>query len=192
MIKSFLTLLISVFLTAVLISPAVAPTNTLSTISADNFEQIFADIVSDYELFISLTRDVDTMSQYQVSRHAKTPDAATCYLSPGFDPVLSQALVDYYLQYLPNPELLAVIPTESIPTITEVDKPYINLKHISSEQVILERLYEDCYIPGDRYLYRITARYNSNRWVITDLQLDCLTTSSSDVCLDLPQISTNK
>ncbi|MDD3365626.1 MAG: hypothetical protein PHZ03_11660 [Syntrophomonas sp.] len=170
--------IISVLASAMLIiillaSPALAPTGTGNT-SPDTFDQVVLDIVDDYTLYTSLLYDIYSLQQYRVSTHVNNPDSAIAYLSEGFDQPLSSSIVDYCLQWLPDLNKMAVIPTDSIPIITKADKPYLNMRRISPNKVILERIYTDCYEMGDKYLYRITAEQKGGHWIIIDLQLDRL------------------
>jgi len=142
--------------------------------ATDDFDIIFSDIVADYELFTSLCRDVYPFQQYNLSRHATSPDTAEAYLSTGFSPDLAQAISTCYLQWLPEIGKIAIIPTDSIPVITNKDRNCLNMQQISPEEITMERIYKDCYSLGDCYLYRITARRSISRWIICDLQLESL------------------
>lgn len=170
--------IISVLASAVLIitiltSPVLAPTKT-GQCANDSFDLVFQDIVADYALFTSLLYDVYSINQYRVSLHANNPELATAYLTGGFDPSLATDIAGFYLQWLPELNKMAVIPTDSIPIINEKDRPYLNMQQISPDKVVLERIYTNCYEIGDRYLYRITAQQKGGHWIIVDLQLDCL------------------
>jgi len=137
----------------------------------DDPDKIFSDIVADYALFTSLCQDVYPFQQYNLALHATSLDTAKDYLSAGFSPDLAQAISTCYLQWLPEINSIAIIPTDSIPVITNEDRNCINMRRISPEEIIMERIYSDCYSIGDRYLYSITARRSLSRWIICDLQL---------------------
>ncbi len=170
--------IISVLASAILIiiiltSPVLAPMNTGQSANED-FDRIFQDTVADFALYTSLLYDVYSLNQYRVSLHANNPESAATYLTGGFNPSLATDIVGYYLQWLPEFNKIAVIPTDSIPIITEADKSFLKMQRISPDKVILERTYTDCYELGDKYLYRITAEQKDGHWIIVDLQLDCL------------------
>jgi hypothetical protein len=171
--KVISVLLISVSIMLILTSAALAPTGTGKT-SPDTLDQVVLDIIADYALYTSLLHDIYSLNQYRISTHVNNPDSAIAYLAEGFDPPLSSAIVDYCLQWLPALNKMAVIPTDSIPVITEADKPYLKMKKISPDKVVLERIYTACYEMGDKYLYRITAQRKEGHWIIVDLQLDSL------------------
>jgi len=142
--------------------------------ATDDFDKIFFDMVADYELFTSLCQDVYPFQQYNLALHATNPDTANAYLSTGFSPDLAQAISTCYLQWLPEIDKIAIIPTDSIPVITNEDRGCLNMRRISPDEIIMERIYSDCYIIGDRYLYSITARRSSSRWIICGLKLEPL------------------
>lgn len=140
----------------------------------DDFDRIFSDIVADYGLFTSLCQDVYPFQQFNLALHATSPDTARDYLSTGFSPDLAQAISTCYLQWIPEIGKAAIIPTDSIPVITNEDRCRLTMRRISPDEVIMERTYSDCYSIGDRYLYSITVRCSMSRWIICDLQLIAL------------------
>lgn len=158
-------------------STALAPCR-IDVSAGDNFNQIFKDLVADYALYNSLMQDSYTFNQYNISLHASSPTMAVAYLSEGFSLPLAQCIVDYYLQWLPEHECIAIIPTESIPIITAADKAHLKMHRLSPEVVVLERIYTNCYEMGDKYLYKITACLKESRWIVIDLQFDRLTTGN--------------
>jgi len=144
----------------------------------ENYSLIFDNITADYALYTSLLEQTNYFEQYQVLTCVENPESAVEYLASGFSLPLAQSLVDYYLLWVPELGKMAVIPTDSIPVITAEDKPYINIHRISPDEVIMERIYTDCYEMGDRYLYRITAHQEKSRWIIVDLYLEPLADAS--------------
>jgi hypothetical protein len=154
-------------------SSALAPLKT-DHFSNDSFNEIFQDIVADYALYTALLYDVYPIDQYLVSLHTNDPDSTAAYLMGGFDPALAAAIANYYLQWIPELNQMAVIPGDSIPVITEQDKPYITMQQICPDKVVLKRVYTNCYEIGDMYLYLITAEKKEGHWFIVDLQLNFL------------------
>jgi hypothetical protein len=168
------TMIIScIYFLFVLVFPCLAPTTASSAVTNDS-DKIIADIVADFSLLSSLYQDVSPFQQYYLTLHATSPDTAKAYLSAGYTPDLAEAICECYLQWLPAIGKMAVIPTESVPLITDADRSYLKLRHTSPDEVIIERIYTDCYTPGDRYLYSITAQYVKSRWIISGMQLDPL------------------
>jgi len=171
MFRFFSVLAVTILIIILLASSAVAPTQTYSS-GTDDFNDIFKDIVSDYALYESLLLDIYSVNQYRVSIHADDPIAACAYLSGGFDTTLAQTITDYYLQWIPELNKMNVIPTDSIPVITDSDKPFVNMKRLTPDTVVLERIYNNCYEMEDQYLYRITAQKRGIRWIVIDIQLE--------------------
>ncbi|PKM76591.1 MAG: hypothetical protein CVU90_11595 [Firmicutes bacterium HGW-Firmicutes-15] len=173
MLKTTSILLSSILIVLLLSAPVLAPTRTGNT-SQYASDQVITDIVADYALYTSLLYDIYPLNQYRVSTHANSPDSAIAYLSEGFDKPLASTITACYLQWLPEFNKMSVIPTDSIPIITEADKPYLNIEWQSTNKVLLKRIYTDCYEMGDQYLYLISAEQKGGHWIIIDLQLDCL------------------
>jgi len=146
----------------------------------ENVDLIFEDIIADYALFTAMLNQTYFFKQYQILTCVDNTDAAVEYLAQGFSLPLAQALVDYYLLWLPELGKMAVIPTDSIPVITNGDKPYMNIRRISPDEVVLERIYTNCYEMGDRYFYGITAHKEKSRWIIVDLNLESLPDEKND------------
>jgi hypothetical protein len=165
--------IITLLLVALVSSAALAPTQTNPI--AYEFNIVTSDVIADYTLFKSLMQDTCTMDQYQVSVHADNPNLASAYLLEGFDPALAEAITDYYMRWIPELNKMIVLGTDSIPVITYTDKPYLNMRHISPDKVVLERIYTNYYEVGDQYLYLITAQKRGGRWIVLDMKFDTLT-----------------
>jgi hypothetical protein len=73
--------------------------------------------------------------------------------------------------YLPDQDLMAIIPTDSIPLITAADRDHLSVRSIGPQEAVVERVYHDIYLPGDAYLYQVICRWENNRWIITDMNL---------------------
>jgi hypothetical protein len=160
------TILVICFLASSALSPTVDGIS-----NEDQLNPVLEDIVADYELYSSLLHDVYYENDYLITNHANTLESASAYLAKGFDQTLAQSMAGYYLKWLPELNKLAVIPTDSIPIISSVDRAYLNMQRISPDKVIIERVYTDCYEPGDKYLYSILAVFKGGHWIISNLQL---------------------
>ena len=132
---------------------------------------IFVDLVHDFQLYNSLLSEVNYYGLNAIPIHARTIDEAVNYLETGFESELARSISTYYLQYQEDIKRLVVIPTESIPIITENDLDKINMTYIDEQKVVLQRVYFDCYFPGDAYLYTIFMIKVENRWEINSLSL---------------------
>jgi len=168
----FIAVLLITIITALAFPAAALTPQSTSPQQTDPFNLIFDNIVADYSLYTSLLNQTYSWEQYQILTCADNPAAAVEYLTPGFSLSLAQSFVNYYLLWIPELKKMAVIPTDSIPVITAEDKPNINIRHITPDEVVLERFYTDCYEMGDRYLYRITAHQEESHWIIVDLYLE--------------------
>lgn len=168
----FIAVLLIIIVTTFTFPTAALTPQSSSTPHAENLDVILDNITADFALYTSLLSQTYSFKQYQIITCADNPAATVEYLTPGFSPTLAQSLVDYYLQWVPELNKMAVIPTDSIPVITAEDKPYINVRRISPDEVELERIYTNCYEMGDRYFYRITAHQEGSRWIIVDLYLE--------------------
>ncbi|MDD4802153.1 MAG: hypothetical protein PHF24_04340 [Syntrophomonas sp.] len=177
MSKILPTLASSLLICLIFACPVLAPLNTELFVS-DSHNKILQDIIADFGVYNSLINDVYTVNQYRISLHANNPDDASDYLAKVFDPALADAMTHYYLQWLPELRKMAVIPIESIPIISEADKPYLSIVRISPKKAVLKRTYTDCYEKGDKYVYLITTELKGQQWIIVDLRLDCLLTDS--------------
>ncbi len=154
-------------------SPALAPVLN-DQLPRAGFNEVFQDIVADYALYNSLLHDVYPYNDHQVSLHVIDPDSAAAYLRGGFSPALAAAMTGSYLQWLPEHNKMAVIATDSIPIITESDRQYLSIKRVSPDTMQIQRIYTDCYAPGDQYLYLITTIHQEGHWIVAYLQLDPL------------------
>lgn len=130
-------LLIAIITTLAFPTAALAPQSSYP--EQKDIELIFDNIIADYALYTSLLNQTYYSEQSQILTCVDSPAAAVEYLSPGFSRSLAQSLVNYYLRWVPDLGKMAVIPTDSIPVITAEDKPYVNTRRISPDEVVLER-----------------------------------------------------
>jgi len=172
--RRFIAVLLITIITTLAFPAAALTPQASSPQQIQNRDLIIENIIADYALYTSLLYQTYSWEQYQILSCVDNHESAVEYLAPGFALPLAQSIVDYYLLWVPELGKMAVIPTDSIPVITAEDKPYLNIHRISPDEVVLERIYTNCYEIGDRYLYRITAHQEKSRWIIVDLYLEPL------------------
>lgn len=125
-------------------------------------DTIINDIVVDFESFAALMH----------SRDGSIPnrEEALNRLLPGFEAELATSIVDFFLQYDPESNSMMVTATDSIPIITAADRGFCQVNQLDAVTARLDRVYYDCYAPGDRWLYQVTAK-KYERWKIADICL---------------------
>lgn len=161
-----LTAIIMLFMT----SPVQAPALDATPGPVDQ-TAVVNDIVTDFGILASMLNNAEPCGNYLIIDQFPDHESAAAYLTTGFEAGLARQLAAFLLTNRPDIGRLVVIPTEFIPMITAVDLPGLHVRHISPETVVISRCYDDCYRPGDRYCYTITANLHEERWKISDLQL---------------------
>lgn len=137
-------------------------------------EAVFKAVVSDFGLLSSLLGDVTYVSDsiYPVVRKADTYQEAIDYLSEGFSTNLADSIVNYYLAWDEELQGLVVIPTDSIPIITEKDRKQCFIVFISPYHAVVQALYRNCYAKGDSYTYTVHLQKVGIKWQISELVLE--------------------
>lgn len=148
--------------------PAFVPNQPASNIASNHTEAIFNDITKDFQLFTSLL----AVNPVNVRNRAE----ALAWLSPGFESQLAASIVDCYLQPHPDLNCMTVIATDSIPVITTADRDFCKITLLNDRTAHLDRIYSDCYNPGDRWLYQVTVE-KFERWRIIDIKLNPITST---------------
>ena len=164
-----LTAIIMLFMT----SPIQAPALDVTPAEADA-TAVLTDIVADFEILASVWGSTEPYGEHFITNKFTDLESAAVYLGGGFEPDLARDLAAFLLMYVPDTDRMAVIPAEFIPMIDVADLPYLQVKHISPEKVVIHRYYDDCYQPGDRYCYIIAARNCGGHWKISHLTLEPL------------------
>ena len=144
-----------------------APLSALVPNQPDGSEtgRIIDDIIIDFQLF----GDLLAIAPGDIHHRAE----AIAWLAPGFESDLAAAIVDCYLQFQPELNCMTVIPTDSIPVITSADRSFCRITQLNNHPARLDRIYSNCYSPGDCWLYQVTAE-KSERWKIVDISLSPL------------------
>jgi hypothetical protein len=134
-------------------------------------EQIVNDVIADYEILSVWLNDIYPNDGLLISKHSHDEFSAVQFLQDGFDDALAQNMVANWGAYLPDQDLMVIIPTDSIPLITAADRDHLLVRTIVPQEAVVERVYHDIYLPGDAYLYQVICRWENNRWIITDMNL---------------------
>lgn len=137
-------------------------------------EAVFQAVVGDFALLSSLLDDVAYVSTsiYPVVRKVDTCQEAIDYLSAGFAPDLAASITNYYLAWDKELQRLVVIPTDSIPLITEKERGQCRMVFISPHHAVVQCLYSDCYVEGDSYIYTVHLQKVGIKWQISKLVLE--------------------
>ena len=165
-----------IILTAIIMLFMTSPTHTPvseATPAATDATAVLNDIVADFEILASVWVNAAPCADYLITEFEDSESAAV-YLGAGFEPDLAHDLAAFLLTDAPGVDRMVVTPTEFIPMISAADLPHLNAKHTSPDTVVINRCYDDCYQPGDRYVYTITARSYGGHWKISGLTLEAL------------------
>ncbi|CFY00119.1 Uncharacterized, partial [Syntrophomonas zehnderi OL-4] len=153
----------------------------LETISAQDYETpseqsetVFMSAVRNFRLLSLLLGDTVYVSDsiYPVVRKADTYQEAIDYLSEGFTTDLADTIVNFYFAWDEEMQKLVVIPTDSIPMITEKDRRQCTIVFISPYHAVVQSLYRDCYAQDDIYTYTVHLRKIGVKWQISELVLE--------------------
>lgn len=132
----------------------------------------FHDCIDNFRLLTDLFSETDLLQEYNVPRHATTYTQAKEYLSAGFSADMSDNIIKAYLLWKPTLNSYVVVPTDSIPIITEADEDYITINDIDPHNLKIERLYNNCYENNDQYLYTIMMNKKNEHWIINELSFN--------------------
>lgn len=133
---------------------------------------VLADIVEDFEILASVWRHGGSHGDNLPRGRFSDLDSATVHLGAAFEPELAHLLATFLLTQAPDADRMTVVSAEFIPMIGPADLPRLRLTHPTSDTVVIQCCYDDCYQPGDRYRYTITARNREGHWKISGLTLE--------------------
>jgi len=88
----------------------------------------------------------------------------------GISPSLSTRIIAEYLLWKPELKRLVLIPTDSIPILTEEHREQTECLLLNNNIIIFRLRFFDCYLPGDQYSLFVTGIQNEGRWVIHEWQ----------------------
>ncbi|MEA1961817.1 MAG: hypothetical protein U9N81_11225 [Bacillota bacterium] len=138
----------------------------------DSFsEVIFGDVLYDFSCYRSLLLDTVEYQGMYLPVHADNYQEAVDYLSQGFSSPLAEAIATCYFTDSTPPGYFQIRPMDSIPILTPGDRSrtWIYLQTNSDAQVYCT--FNDCYEPGDRYLYSLSLKKFNSRWIIHSINL---------------------
>jgi len=133
-------------------------------------DDIFADVVADFNQYYTLLHEVEYKNDEALPVNADNRDEAVRFLRVAFSDELAQNIADYYLNYDPDGRLY-VIPTDSIPLITQEDQSRCQITLITPQEANLCVVFPDCYAPGDEVRYTVRLKKDGKRWIICDLDV---------------------
>ncbi len=137
-------------------------------------QQVFAAAMNSFELVSSLFNDVNYVknSIYPVAVKVDSYQNAVNYLCQGFQPDLAENIAHYYLAWDEDLQKMVVIPTDSIPLITEADRKDSTIVLINDHHAVVQRIYNKCYAENDSYTYIIHLQKEDSVWKISELSLE--------------------
>ncbi len=139
---------------------------------SDEENQAFISMVKSFKLYESLLGDVYEYGEYRIAVHGKSLQEAVDYLDTGFEPELTDSIIEAYLQRVPEIQKMSVIPCDGIPTLSDKDKEALSCSQPDENTIIFQRCYEDCYSQGDCYLFAVTLNHSTKGWRIKELSLE--------------------
>lgn len=128
------------------------------------------DMLYSFQLYSNFFTDTYPLQGLTVSRHGETYDQAVAYFSAGFSGDLAGNIVDTYTFWNPDEQKLQIIPTEGIPVLQEQDKDSINYYYLDSQNIIFERTFENYFLDGKTYLYRVFCQKEDMHWKVCHLE----------------------
>jgi hypothetical protein len=133
-------------------------------------QQAYQQISDDFDLYQQFLQ-ADETSRGPVLLNARNPDEAYVFLSRGFGSDLAAAICSSFTWYDSELECLFLIPCEGLPTIGLTEKNGVMYSWEAKDMLSFQYRFENCYQPGDAYLYRVTVRLLDGRWKIETLEL---------------------
>ncbi len=140
----------------------------------EQYEEVFTAVVNSFARFSSLINDVyyHKESVYPVVTSAYNIKEATEYLKTGFQVDIAANIANCYLGWDEELARLVVIPTDSIPLITNADQQESSIVFINENHAVLQRSYQKCYTEQDNYIYTIHVIREESGWKISELSLE--------------------
>lgn len=134
----------------------------------DAYDQVVRDFVL-YERLLEAESLPD--GSYELV-NARTPAQARSFLEAGFTPDLADAICSLYTRWDSVRQRMLLIPQEGLPVLYAHDQSLVAFKEAGSQEIIFYRLYTDCFIPGDRYIFTVKASSLDGLWKINSLNLE--------------------
>lgn len=128
-------------------------------------------VLTAFHLYSSFLGETHLNNGKAIPIHGPTPAQAIYYLLPGFSPELALAIVEETTRWDEDKGTLVVVPRGGIPVLTEADVPHLVPVVCSETRVLFERRYQDCFFPGDSYLYTIEVIKTDGVWKVKSLGL---------------------
>lgn len=130
------------------------------------YNQVSADFVL-YQLF--LQAEETPLGPILINVH--NPDEAHGLLKRGFCDELAGAIYSSYAWYDGEHGCLFLIPCDGIPIMGLVEKSEVKFIREEQDRLSFQYRFENCYQPGDAYIYKVKTRLEEGRWKIEALEL---------------------
>lgn len=163
--------LLFLFLITLFISPVLAVnlSPARGTAAPPPADEAARAVLTAFHLYSSFLGETCLANGKAIPVHGPTPAQAINYLQSGFSQQLAVAIIDETTCWDKEQGTLVVVPKEGIPVLTEADLPLLVPTVCSEHQVLIERRYQDCFAPGDSYLYIVEVIKTDCGWRVNHL-----------------------
>ncbi|MEN6389419.1 MAG: hypothetical protein ABFD04_03315 [Syntrophomonas sp.] len=135
-----------------------------------NVGQAFQQVMADFNLYQQFLQVQETPGG-QVLLNARNPDEASIFLSRGFCDDLADAICASFTWYDRERGRLMLIPCDGLPTIGPAQKNDVLYYMEGQDLLTFQYRFENCYQPGDAYLYSVRTRLQDGWWKVEALEL---------------------
>ena len=168
MVKYITFLFTSLVILAFVIGfPIAAATPEENLAPVDIQAGVLNDVINSFRIYSSFFKD-----DLCLPVHATNRQEAINYLTNGWSEELAVSIVDTYTYWDTNLKRLVILPSDGMPILSADDISKITCHKTGSDSILLKRFYENCYYPGDLYLYQVSAGYTGEKWIIIRLELE--------------------
>lgn len=133
-------------------------------------QQAYAQVSADFDIYQEFLQ-VEESPGGLLLLNARTPYEAQTFLSRGFSVDLADAICSSFTRYDIEREHLMLIPCDGLPTIGAAQKNGVLYYMEGQDSIIFQYRFEDCYQPGDAYLYCVRTRLEDGWWKVEALEL---------------------
>lgn len=142
----------------------------------DHFLSLSNEVIPASEAFTSITESFAQMNVclaaqefidgYYLISAETTQELQADLQEAGISPSLSARIISEYILWKPDLKRLVLIPTDSIPILTEEHRGQTEYLLLDNNTIIFRSRFFDCYQPGDQYSLFVIGIRNESRWVI--------------------------
>lgn len=133
-------------------------------------QQAYSQVSADFEIYLEFLQ-VEESPGGLLLLNARTPHEAQAFLSRGFSVDLADAICSSFTRYDRERERLILVPCDGLPTIGAAQKNGVQYYMEGQESIVFQYRFENCYQPGDAYLYCVRTRLEDGWWKVGALEL---------------------